>query len=264
MARAGQNTEAYTACLQWPAPSAAQPPVVGSPPLLPSGLPVLVLGAELDSWTPRAICRKCSPGLGGDTRAVVLANSTHVVGEGDTSCGSQLVQEFVADPQAIASLNTSCAAAVPAIHTVGVYPATLAQEPPLTPSSGSSASPTALRLASAAVATAGDAIARYQSIEGSADHGLFGGRVRAKRGGELLILHRDQLIPGVAVSGTVTLRADPNPLSGDDALATLTVRASGAARAHFSARWSTAGEDALAVLSGAVGRETVSGSTPAP
>ena len=59
-----QNTEAYTACLDWPAPLTAQPPTSGTPPLLPSTLPVLVLGGELDTWTPPATSARSSPSSG--------------------------------------------------------------------------------------------------------------------------------------------------------------------------------------------------------
>ena len=43
------------------------------------------------------------------TRFIELANSTHVVGEDDTTCGDDLVQEFVKAPQDLDSMNTSCA-----------------------------------------------------------------------------------------------------------------------------------------------------------
>ncbi len=103
-----ENTEAYSACLDWPSPTIAAPPVVGTPPLLPASLPVLVLGGELDTWTPPADHNKILGYLGGDARFIEVANATHVVGEGDTPCGSQLVREFVRAPSKIQSLNASC------------------------------------------------------------------------------------------------------------------------------------------------------------
>jgi hypothetical protein len=117
---------------------------------------------------------------------VALANSTHVVGEGDTDCGSALVQRFVARPQEIDSLDASCAAAVPPIHSVGVYPARISEQPPLQASPGNGASVADLRAAAAAVQTAGDAISRYQAIEAKHDRGLAGGSVTATHGGALL------------------------------------------------------------------------------
>ncbi len=130
-----------------------------------SSLPVLVLGGELDTWTPAAGVPKVLSEIGGHARFVELANSTHVVGEGDTVCGSTLVQEFVADPGALDSLDASCAPGVSPIHTVGVYATRLSEEPPLTPSPGNSAPSADLQLAAAAVSTAGDAIARYAATK---------------------------------------------------------------------------------------------------
>ena len=60
------------------------------------------------------------------------------------------------------------------------YPSTLAEEPPLQASGASGAAASALRLAAAAVATAGDAISRYSGIEAALDSGLHGGSVKAE------------------------------------------------------------------------------------
>jgi pimeloyl-ACP methyl ester carboxylesterase len=257
-----QNTEAYTACLDWPAPTIAQPPVITAPPLLPSTLPVLVLGGEFDTWTPAAGVPKVLEQVGGHHRFVELANSTHVVGEGDTACGSTLVQEFVADPQAIETLNATCAANVSPIHTVGTYATKLSEEVPI--EAGDGASTTARELAAAAVTTAGDAIARYAAIEANVDHGLAGGTVKASHEGTLLTLHHDRLIPEVPVSGTVTLAPAADQEDGWTVLATLTAKARGVRRATFTATWTTAGAGAQAQLVGSVEAQPVSGTMPAP
>jgi hypothetical protein len=187
--------------------------------------------------------------IGGHARFIELANATHVVGQGDTLRGSTLVQAFVAHPQAIDSLDASCALTVPPIHAVGVYPADLAQEPPITPLPGSGTSSADLRLAAAALATAGDAVARGGAIEASSDHGLFGGTVSFEQGETQITLRGDRLLPGVAVSGIVKLTPAPNPLDGEMASATLTVAAAGMPRASFTAGWTTAGAGAEKVAS---------------
>lgn len=258
-----ENTEAYTGCLDWPAPAIAQPPTMGAVPLFPSTVPVLVLGGELDAWTPPVDVPKVLAEVGGHSRFVELANSTHVVGEGETVCGSSLIQAFVARPQELDTIDASCAVAVPAIHAVGVYPDSLAGEPPIAPSPGSNASTSDLRLAAAAVATAGDAIARYAATEASADHGLGGGTVSATKSGAVLTLAHDQLIPGVAVSGTVTLSPAPIEVDGEVAVATLTVTGVGKRPASFTATWTTAGPG-LAEVAGTAEGVTVTGTTPAP
>jgi pimeloyl-ACP methyl ester carboxylesterase len=259
-----ENTEAYTACVDWPSPTIAQPPTSGSLPLFPGSLPVLVLGGEFDTWTPAAGVPKVLSEIGGHARFIELANSTHVVGEGDTVCGSTLVQEFVADPGALDSLDASCAPGVSPIHTVGVYATRLSEEPPLTPAPGDVAPSADLQLAAAAVSTAGDAIARYAAIEAKLDHGLNGGSVTASRHGALLSLKRDQLVAGVAVSGTVELTPDPDPEDGETVLATLTAKTRGVKRGSFTATWTTSGPEAQAQLVGAVGAQPVAGTMPAP
>jgi pimeloyl-ACP methyl ester carboxylesterase len=259
-----QNTEAYTACLDWPSPTVAQPPTSGRLPLFPASLPVLVLGGELDTWTPAAGVPKVLAEIGGHARFIELANSTHVVGEGDTACGSTLVQEFVTDPLALGSLDAACAPAVSPIHTVGVYATRLSEELPLSSSPGSSAPSADLRLAAAAVTTAGDAIARYEALEVKDDRGLAGGSVTASKGGTLLTLRHDRLVPEVAVSGTVRLAPDSDVEDGKTVLASLTVKAPGIGKGSFTATWTTAGTGAKAQLVGSVGRQPIDGSMPAP
>jgi pimeloyl-ACP methyl ester carboxylesterase len=259
-----ENTEAYTACLDWPSPTIAQPPTTGSLPLFPPSLPVLVLGGEFDTWTPAAGVPKVLAQIGGHARFIELANSTHVVGEGDTVCGGTLVQEFVSDPQALDTLNASCAAAVSPIHTVGVYAASLSEEAPLTPAPGSGATSAELQLAAAAVSTAGDAIARFHSTEAKHDRGLAGGSVSVAKDGTLLTLLGDRLVPGVAVSGTVKLAPAPDPQDGETVLAGLSAKARGIGKATLTATWTTAGAGALAHVVGTVGKQALAGSMPAP
>jgi pimeloyl-ACP methyl ester carboxylesterase len=259
-----ENTEAFSVCIGWPSPTVAQPPTTGSAPLFPSSLPVLLLGGEFDTWTPPVDVGKVLAQIGGHARFIELANSTHVVGEGDTDCGSELVQSFVAHPQAIDSLDGSCAAAVPPIHTVGVFPASLTEQPPIEASPGSGAPLADLQLAAAAVSTAGDAVSRYTAIEATHDRGLRGGSVTVSKGGSLLTLKGDRLLADVPVSGTVKLAPDPIPADGETVLATITAKVPGMGSASFTATWTTAGAGAQAQLVGSVGKESVSGSMPAP
>lgn len=259
-----ENTEAFSVCIGWPSPTSAQPPSDAGTPPLPASIPVLVLGGELDTWTPPVDVPKVRAQIGGHSRFVELANSTHVVGEGDTACGSSLIQRFVAHPQAIDSLDASCAPAVPPIHTVGVFPHELAQQPPLLAAPGSDAGASELQLAAAAVATAGDAVVRYQAIEASRDAGLYGGSVRSAQGGSLLTLDHDQLVPGVSVSGTVRLSPSPIEADGDVAVATLTAKAPGMRAATLTATWTTAGAGAEATVEGTLGKTSLRGSMPAP
>ncbi len=233
-----QNTNSYSACLDWPAPTINEPPFEHPGPELPANLPVLVLGGELDIWTPPAEVAAVMNFLGGDSRYIELANATHVVGEADTPCGDALVRTFVEAPGALDSIDASCAEEPP-IHAVGAYAQNLAEEPPAT-RTGGKATPTELKLLAAAVQTAGDGIMRLQNIDGATDHGLNGGKVTEGEGGAEVTYKADQLIPGVAVSGVSLLRAAPQESDGSFVKATLTVSAEGVG-GQIAADWTTAG-----------------------
>jgi hypothetical protein len=188
-----------------------------------------------------------------------------------------LIRLFVAHPQDLDTIDASCAPAVPPIHAVGSYPVGLAEVSPIQPAPGSSASSEALRLAAAAVQTAGDAVARYQATEASRDRGLHGGSVTVAKGGRLLTLSGEQLIGGIAVSGTLALAPAPLAADGETVVATLSVTsaaappsraghapASPATSATFTATWTTSGAGAVARVAGNVAGVAVSGTLPAP
>jgi pimeloyl-ACP methyl ester carboxylesterase len=252
-----QNTENYTACLDWPAPTIAQAPITSAPPFLPPHLPVLILGGSLDTWTPPAGVPEVQSEIGGDNRFVEFANETHVVGEGDSyGCASSIIQAFVTDPDALWSLNASCAAAIPSNRAVGAYPGNLSSVSPAALTSGQ-AGATTLKLAAAAVQTAGDAVARYESVGASPDAGLYGGTVTASSSGGQLKLSNDELVPGVKVSGTVTIGA--TTITAD-----LTARAAGDAVTSIKGSWPLYGGSAKAAVTFTAGAASGSGWTPAP
>jgi hypothetical protein len=168
------------------------------------------------------------------------------------------VRTFVTDPQSLDQMNASCAPLVAPIHGVGIYPESLSGVPPLDPGSSNTGSMAMLRLGSAAVATAGDAVARYADTTGSLDHGLHGGTSRAIRNGTQFVLEGDELVPGVAVSGTIDVTATT-------ATATLTTVVIGEPRAMFKAHWAVAGQSgALARVTGSSDGRMIEGSTYAP
>jgi hypothetical protein len=129
--------------------------------------------------------------IGGDNRFVEFANETHVVGEGDSyGCASSIIQAFVTDPAALWSLSTSCAAAIPSIRAVGSYPGSLRSVTPVT---------------------------------------LTSGRASSARGDQLTLTN-DELVPGVRVSGTVTIGATT-------VTADLRVAADGVAGLRLAGSW---------------------------
>ena len=213
---------------------------------------------------PTADARVVRAQVGGRGRVIEFANTTHVAGSGNTICASFLVRRFVTHPAGPGSPDASCARRVPPIHTVGAYPDRLAAQPPLRPLPGSTTAGQPLRLAAAAVLTAGDAVARYDGIDGSSDIGLFGGAWQASDDGAVLSLRDDQLIRGVAVTGRIVLRDASDPQDGQVAVAALTASGPGLARGVFTARWTTGGAHASARVQGTVGGARVAGTMPAP
>jgi pimeloyl-ACP methyl ester carboxylesterase len=256
-----QNTENFTACLDWPVPMSAQPPVAKRPPLLPSHMPVLILGGEFDTWTPPSGVAAVEHQIGARHRFVEFANETHVVGEGDLyGCASSIIQEFVADPIDLDHMNASCASRVPGIRSVGSYPSRLGEVPLPGHVSGNGGHSWAMRMAVAGVLTAGDSFYRSFALSISPDSGLYGGRITV--GDVTVHLSRDELVPGVAVSGEVTI-------GGSTATAQLTVTAHGHDPVSVTATFPLFGEHAVAELEGLVRTSSsapvrFSGSTPAP
>jgi pimeloyl-ACP methyl ester carboxylesterase len=251
-----ENTEAYTACVAWPSPTTTAAPTTGQP-LLPPAMPVLVLGGEFDTWTPPSGVTQVTAELGGHSRFIELANATHVVGEGDQPCASQLMQTFVRHPGSIDSMDASCATAVAPIDSVGVYADALAQVPPLTAAASSSRSPQLLEMAVAAVDTAGDALSRSLVITGDVDHGLHGGTAVDRDGGRILTLTDDQLVPGTAVSGQLHVTA--TAVSGR-----LTATFARRRTASFTISWPLDVSDGQAQVHGVSRGHVIVGTTDAP
>ena len=187
-------------------PDRRDPARDGAPPLLPPNMPVLVLAGNS---TP-GHHRRCAPDpreVGGHPRFVELANSTHVVGEGDS-------------PAAPPWSRSSSVGPTRSIRWTRRVPRPYRRSGPSGPiRNRSPGSPRPRRRrttgppvstsdwAAARVATAGDAVARSEGIGAVPDVGLHGGTVRPGLGGDRLVLVGDQLVPGVAVSGTVHVGA---------------------------------------------------------
>ena len=126
-----EYTEAYTACVSWPSPQRAQPPIAQHQPFFPRTMPVLIIGGELDTWTSSLGIPQTMQEIGGQSRFINFINTTHEVGT--TGCGAKIVREFVADPQALDRINATCANAEPPIHAAGVYPAPVSGVPKVRP-----------------------------------------------------------------------------------------------------------------------------------
>ena len=258
-----QYTEAYRACLDWPAPVHHNPPITARPPLVPPRLPVLILSGSLDSLTPRldgatVVARQ----MGRSARLVTLANLTHVTEQdGNSSCAMSVYQRFVRDPGGLRSENTSCASRVAPIHTVGSYPRRLAEAIPATPRAGNRAGRQALRAATVALASVGDEVSRWPLLSGDRDLGLRGGRVTFSGGTDLKItLRRVRWVSDAVIGGTAVWDQASGWLT-----ARLTVHPDGGPVVRLTGRWRAFGTQRQpAVVHGTQGGRRLAAECPAP
>jgi pimeloyl-ACP methyl ester carboxylesterase len=258
-----QYTEAYSACLDWPAPTRRHPPITRRPPLVPASLPVLIMSGTLDSLTPRLhgatlVTRQ----MGRSARLVTFANLTHVMlQDANDSCPASVYQRFVRHPGELAHENTSCAARVAPVHAVGGYPLRLASAIPATATRGNTAGRRALQAASVALASVGDEISRWPLLSDNHDRGLRGGRVLFSGGNVLRISLRDvRWVTNATIDGTAWWNQSSGWVT-----ARLTVQAGRGAAVRLTARWQAFGaQDRLAVISGSQGRRHLAAVCPAP
>ena len=226
-------TEAYTGCLDWPAPVHHDPPVVKALPLLDAPVPVLVLNGSIDSLTPPLGGAHVAEQLGPSARFVEVPNMVHLVGLYDPyGCGSSIIQAFVAHPDRLATLDTSCTRTVPEVRAIGSYPVRTTD------------------VVGAAEATVGDAVQRWSYISGSTDRGLRGGSLRAALAASAdgvthETLLADRFAANVAVSGHVTIAADG---LGVSAWVTATLDGGRSERLHIV--WDGGRPHALATVTG--------------
>ncbi len=241
-----QYTEAYTACLDWPAPVHHDPPLPSpTAPLDPGGVPVLVLNGDLDSLTPAPGGAHVAAQVGPAARALVAANMVHLVALDDRyGCGSSLYQRFVGDPSRLHSMDASCLPAIPEVHTIGSYPRIESEVVPAAVASGT-ATLRERRLAAVAVAVVGDAAFRYGYVDAYADRGLRGGSTGYRPGPAgtwvRATFRHYRWVDGVGVSGVASVRAD-----GLAAHGTVTVSDGLGAPVVVTVRWATTGPHAIA------------------
>jgi pimeloyl-ACP methyl ester carboxylesterase len=258
-----QYTEAYSACLGWPAPVHRNQPITRRPPLVPARLPVLILSGSLDSLTPRLdgatlVARQ----MGRSARLVTLANLTHVTEQdGDSGCAMSIYQRFVQDPGGLPDENTSCAGRVSPIHTVGSYPRVLADAVPASPLPGNRAGRQALRAATVALASVGDEVSRWPLLSGNRDLGLRGGRVAFSGGTDLKITLRGvRWVRGAVVDGTAVWDQSSGWVT-----ARLAVHPDGGAVVRLTGRWRVFGtQQQPAVVRGSQDGRRLAAQCPAP
>ncbi len=258
-----QYTEAYSACLDWPAPSRTIAPILRTPPLVPPHLPVLIMSGTLDSLTPRLDgATLVAHQMGPSARLVTFANLTHVMlQDQNDACPASIYQAFIRRPSRLHQLNVGCAARVTPVHTVGTYPLRLRGAAPARARPGNTATPQALRAATVALASVGDEVSRYELLSGNTDRGLRGGRIRFSGGNVIRISLRNvRWVTDASISGVALWNQSTGTVS-----AWLTVRPARGAVVHLTARWRPFGaQDQLAVITGTQGGHRLRAQALAP
>jgi hypothetical protein len=260
-----QYTEAYSGCLDWPTPTRLTPPITRKPPLVPASLPVLILSGTFDSLTPWLHgASLVASQMGRSARLVRFANLTHVMlQDANDACAASILQRFISDPGGLKQENTSCAAKVAPIHTVGSYPLRLAQATPAKPTSGNVAGRQALAAASTALACVGDEISRFPLLDGGTDLALRGGQVTFTSGSGSILeisLRNARWVANATINGT----ARWNQATGW-VTARLTVSIVGGTPVKLTASWRAFGQqDQLAVITGSQGGQKLAAVMPPP
>ena len=248
-------------CVAWPVSPRSHPAshVVPADAAYPD-IPALILSGELDNITTmadgEAVAKAFKHG-----RQVRLANSFHVnaLPRARSACGAEIVRRFIAT---LEPGDVGCAAAVPAVHLVPRFARKVAQLEPAVGLNGNSADGESLKWVSAAVLTAGDLIARFDSNTTDEGQGLRGGSFRFTPHGRSvrITLRNVRWTEDVAVSGTIdTSRKPMGPVR-----ARLAVEGPSGLAGRLTIQWQDGGPEARALVRGTIGGAVVVAQTPVP
>ncbi|MFZ2014833.1 MAG: alpha/beta fold hydrolase [Nocardioides sp.] len=241
-------------CTRWPKAPAANP---AHPPRPRGGhypdVPTLVLSGELDSITTPAegamVARQFPR-----ARQIRVANSFHVTADGDTDhCAVRILRRFVRTPTRWP--RHACAAAVPPVRAMGVFPRRVHDVPP----AAGRGSRAARRIAPLAAATVADLLDRWWNNYSGHAPGLRGG-TWSYTGDRTTVfhLHGVRLAADLAVSGTAIWQRYRNRIVVD-----LHVASHGR-RGVLHGQWDTRRSGARATLRGHLAGHRVTATFRAP
>jgi pimeloyl-ACP methyl ester carboxylesterase len=232
-----QQYEGAAACLRWPAPLRADPPV---PPAAPyPAVPTLVVNGDLDNITTTAQALVVASRFPGST-FVETQNTLHVSALGDRDgCAAPIVRRFI---RTLSAGDTSCARRIAEVRVVDRFPRRASGAEPADPLPGDRSTVRARRVAAVAAATVADAIQRWTVNYGGTSRGLRGGRWGWS--GDRVTRFRfrgARFTEDVPVFGRATWRLGSGALRAD-----LTIPG----RGHVAARWNLRSRLATATLTG--------------
>jgi pimeloyl-ACP methyl ester carboxylesterase len=248
-------------CVKWPAPPPSHPAsqVVAADAPYPD-IPALIISGELDSITTMADGAAVAAAFKHGTQ-IRVANSFHVnaLAHARSSCATEIVRRFIAT---LGPGDTSCAAAIPPLRLVSRFAARTAGVDPAVALPGNQADPEQLRRVSAAVATAGDLLARLGGNSTGQGVGLRGGtfRVMAAPAATRIRLTQVRWAEDLAVSGEIDKPVDHT----GTIRATLHLAGPGALTGHIKVEWPEGVADSVAGIRGTIDGAAVLARTVPP
>ncbi len=250
-------------CVTWPVAPLSHPAshVADGEAHFPQ-VPALVISGELDALTTVADGAAVT-GAFERGRQITIANSFHVnaLPRARSGCAARIVRRFV---QTLEVGDTSCADTVPPVRLVPRFAVLAAELEPAAARAGNQADAAQLRWVSAAVATAGDVLARIGGNSTGHGVGLRGGSFRILTGPSGIHLSLDHVrwTEDVAVSGTID---EPQARTGV-VRANLDVAAApgDSVRGKLTLRWIKGTAAATARIHGTWAGAKVAAQTPAP
>jgi pimeloyl-ACP methyl ester carboxylesterase len=258
-----QDYSVVPLCLPWPQASAAHR--AGEP--VPPGtvfpvLPVLVLSGEFDTLTPPAQGAQAAA-LFPQAVQVVVANSFHVTALGDRDrCASDIVRRFVAT---LAPGDTGCAISVAPVRLLPAFVRSSLQLPLPVAAPGNEGTAADLRAAAAALAAAGDVLARWWVNYDGTGVGLRGGSFSYRSQGSTTRFKLDSLqwTDDVAASGTLDWHAGRGEIRARLRLSRVGTDAA-MPTGWLTARWPERGVAATARVEGRIDGRRIAATLPAP
>jgi len=263
------NATPLATCLDWPKPPPEYPQGDALPavPVFPS-VPTLVLSGDLDSVTSVEDANQAASQFPNVVKLVV-PNFTHVTAwtfsdvaylpdGGDlTHCVQDIVRRFV---RQLTPGNTSCIPKVRPIRTVPRFAQLAEDVAPAQALSGNQASARELRLASAAVETVGDVIARFFVTYGIGS-GLRGGEFTylITPSGYDFVLDHVLWTEDLQVSGTISWNQFTDAISAD-----VKLFQNGKRVGRLGVDWDDGERNALASVVGTIGDSRVRARRIAP
>jgi hypothetical protein len=247
-------------CAAWPALPVARISSMAKLRASPyPDLPALVISGDLDNMTPvpdGALVAKRFP----HGRQIVVPNGLHVnaLPHSRSDCPAQIARRFI---ETLDVADTECLRSVPEVRVLPSFARRVHELEPARALAGNEADRGQLQVATGAVLTVGDAIARLGSNAAGKAVGLRGGNIdiTLQGAGSRLTLHDVLWTTDLRVSGTIT-----SPGRSGEAGADLVVAGPNGTDGTLRIRWTEGIARAPAQIRGSFGKAAVVAETGAP